>query len=266
MITDAVRVNALIVDDEKKAGANLTYMLKEYVDPGINVVGIAKNTEEAEKQIHFHSPDVVFLDIEMPHENAFHFLERITPFNFEVVFITAYDEYAVKAFKLNAIDYILKPISINELKAAVHKLKEKLAYKTLAGGNPSYLEISNTISGKKQPHSITLKDTNCVEVIDFNDIYFIEAQSSYSKIIFLKDAYAKEMIMSNPLAEYEDMLPADQFYRIHRSYLINCRRIKKIFNDGAAQVRISDDFTVPVSRRRYPFFLEFLKNNHHPNA
>src|ERR1700740_2529996 len=122
MPADHLSLNVLIVDDEMEACANLQHILSEYVDKEINIVGIANNTREAEAAIAKAAPAAVFLDIEMPNENAFHFLERIAPFNFEVIFVTAYDEYAVKAFKLNAVDYILKPISINELNQAVQRL------------------------------------------------------------------------------------------------------------------------------------------------
>src|SRR5579872_4566369 len=91
-------INVLIVDDEKEACVNLENILKDYVDEGINIVGLAHNAKEAERQINEFAPDAVFLDIEMPNENAFHFLERISPVNFEVIFVTAYDEYAIRAF------------------------------------------------------------------------------------------------------------------------------------------------------------------------
>src|SRR5579872_2150289 len=115
-------LKVLIVDDERKACINLRNLLLTYVDKDINIAGIASDTHDAYTQIIKHTPDAVFLDIEMPNENAFHFLERIGPVDFEVVFVTAFDEYAVRAFKLNALDYILKPISVSELRNAHAKL------------------------------------------------------------------------------------------------------------------------------------------------
>ena len=256
------RLNVLIVDDEKEACANLKNMLIEYVDPEINIAGIAYNTKDAEVQINKVNPDAVFLDIEMPNEKAFHFLNRISPFNFEVIFVTAYDEYAIKAFKLNAVDYILKPISINELANAVKKLKEKIYYKKIvANGDNSLAEILKQINGKVKPQKLTIKDNNNVDVIDFRDICFIEAQGSYSRIVFIKDAEVKEVTMSTSIAEYEELLPSDSFYRIHKSYLINCQHVKKILKDDSNYIVIRDEFTLPVSWRRYALFLEFLKNN-----
>src|SRR5690242_15259365 len=126
MPANSKSLQVLIVDDEKKACTNLKNILLEFVDPGIVIAGIANSTAEAESLIADTTPDAIFLDIEMPTENAFHFLDRISPVNFEVIFVTAYEEYAVRAFRLNAVDYILKPISIAELKKAVQRLKDRI--------------------------------------------------------------------------------------------------------------------------------------------
>jgi two-component system LytT family response regulator len=261
MPNDRSALNVVIVDDEKRACTNLKNLLQDYVDAEINVAGIANNTEEAEAQILKFSPDAVFLDIEMPNENAFHFMERISPVCFEVIFVTAYDEYAIKAFKLNALDYILKPISIIELKNAIEKLKEKIRYKKIIGSKLiSYKELANEVTNKIMHYKIILKDINTTEVVDFKDIYFVEAQGSYSRILFLKDNEIREMVLSNPLSDYEELLPDDQFYRIHRSFLINCVHIKKIINDGSNQVVMKNELVIPVSRRRYAALLNFLEN------
>jgi two-component system LytT family response regulator len=181
---------------------------------------------------------------------------------FEVIFVTAYDEYALKAFKLNAIDYILKPISIPELRNAYQKLKEKLSFKKIfAQQNFSFSELSGQVTNKIKHHKITLRDINTIEVVDFNDIIVVEAQSSYSRIVFIKNGHEKEMILSNPLSEYEELLPDTLFYRIHRSFLINCKHIKKIVNETSSQVIMKNDLAIPVSRRRYASLIHFLETN-----
>ena len=261
MSLDNRRFSVLIVDDEKEACINLKNILTEYVDPGINIAGVAHNTIEAEKQIHKLSPDALFLDIEMPNENAFNFLDRISPLNFEVIFVTAYDEYAIRAFKLNAVDYILKPISIAELKNAYEKLKVRLHYKKIATQNISYTDLSKQVKYKFKSQKIIIKDGNGVEVVEFKDIYFIEAQGSYSKILFLKDGSLKESVMSNTLSDYEELLPTNFFYRIHKSYLINCSNVIKILREDSLQVMLGYNITLPVSRRRVGLLLDFLKNN-----
>ncbi len=253
-------ITVLIVDDEKKACTNLEHMLKEYAGAGLCIVGMAHNTIDAEKQINQLKPDAVFLDIEMPNENAFHFLDRIGPLSFEIVFITSYNEYAIKAFRLNAVDYILKPISINELVSAVEKLKEKVRYKkTIASTNSSYANIADDINDKVMQQRIVLKSLHTTEVVDFRNIYFIEAQGSYSRIVFLKGTVVKEIVMSNPLSDYEELLPSTSFCRIHRSFLINAAVVKDILNEQPHKVILSGGYTLPVSRRRYSTLLDFLK-------
>lgn len=257
-------LNVLIIDDEKKACLNLKNLLLEFIDPNINILGFAHNTTQAEQKIKELKPHAVFLDIEMPNENAFLFLERIAPVNFDVIFVTAYDEYAVKAFRFNAIDYILKPISIQELSTAVEKLKDKAKFKKISTERISFDELSNQIANKVKQHKITLKDNNRIEIIDIKDLYYIEALGSYSKIVFIKDQETNEMTLSGPLSDYEELLPAEIFYRIHRSYLVNYTQIKKIENNENLQVILRNNIWIPISRRRYTPLLEFLKNNDFP--
>ncbi len=255
-------IKALIVDDENKACVNLKSLLLDYVDPELNILGMANSTREAEEMALKYTPDVLFLDIEMPNENAFGFLDRISPVSFEVIFVTAYDEYALRAFKLNAIDYILKPISIPELRNAYAKLKEKLSFKKLiAEQQMSYTDLSEQITSKAKGHKITLRGTNSLEVVEFADILFVEAQSSYSRIVFLKNGVEKELLLSHPLSEYEELLPDNVFCRIHRSYLVNTKHIKKISGDNANQVMMNNGLLIPISRRRYASLIEFLEAN-----
>ncbi len=252
-------MNAIIVDDENKACTNLEKMLKTYAGPGINIMGIANSTAEAEILINKYNPDVVFLDIEMPDENAFEFLERISPISFEIVFATAYDEFAVKAFRLNAIDYILKPLRLNDLKNAVGKIKDRLQYKSLMQRQDiSYTSLYNQVSNTTGEQSITLRDLDGIEVLNFKDIYYVEAHGSYSKFVFLKDGEMRETLSSYPLSYYEELLPVNTFYRIHRSYILNCQHIKNITTD-CSQVTVSNNTTLPVSRRRFQGMLGFLK-------
>lgn len=255
-----VKLNVLLVDDEPEACINLRSILLEYIDPEINILGIANSTAEAEQQLLKVNPDAVFLDIEMPNENAFAFLERIAPVHFEVVFVTAYDEYAIRAFKLNAVDYILKPISIPELANAVVKLKEKVLYKHhFNAGNTEFTEISKQINSRQKLNKIALKGNNNVEIVAFKDILYVEAFGGYSKVFFLRDNHVADMFTSYAISEYEEMLPAEQFYRVHKSYLINCDQIKKIHKEESPSILLHSAHTIPVSRRRFAALLEFLQ-------
>lgn len=261
MVNTDIKLNVLLIDDEVEACRNLRTILLEYIDPSINIAGMAYSAAEAEVQLAIHKPDAVFLDIEMPDENAFQFLERITPVNFEVVFVTAYDEYAIKAFKLNAVDYILKPISISELANAVSKLKERVVYKksiNAATGN-DFADISRQITSKTKQNKIALKGNNNVEIVAFKDIFYVEAFGGYSKVFFLRDNVIVDMLTSYSIAEYEDMLSSETFYRVHKSYLINCDQIRKIHKDESPSILLNSAHTIPVSRRRFSALLEFLQ-------
>lgn len=255
-------LKVLLVDDEQEACNNLQNILLEYIDKDIEIIGSAYNTREAEAKITAFRPDAIFLDIEMANENAFQFLERIQPINFEIIFVTAYDEYAIRAFKLNAVDYILKPISIDELAEAVKKLREKLTLKKLLHQQTSaYGELAEQIIDKKKQHQIILRDKNDLEVVPFKNIIYVKAMGSYSKIFFLKDGQEKNLIMSRSIADYEEMLPGYSFFRAHKSYLINCQYVKRILKDDQLSVLLTSGAILPVSRRRLTEMIQFLKNH-----
>jgi two-component system LytT family response regulator len=257
MATQEVPLNVILVDDEIEATRNLKHMLLEFIDPNINIMGVAHSTADAERLIKLHNPEAVFLDIEMPNENAFQFLERVAPVHFEVVFVTAYDEYAIKAFKLNAVDYILKPISIPELGNAVTRLKERLRYKQLVSSD--FSEVSKQISTKAKQNRIMLKGNNNVELVAFRDIVYVEAFGKYSKVFFLKNNNMVDILTSYSISDYEELLPQQLFYRIHKSFLINCNLIKQIHKDEASSITMQHNVNIPVSRRRFSSLLEFLQ-------
>lgn len=257
-------LKVLIVDDETDACENLETIFREHLaESSIHITGIAHNTAEAEGFISQECPDVVFLDIEMPGENAFQFLERVTPVDFEIVFVTAYDDYAVKAFKLNAVDYILKPLCIDEVNNAVTRAAARKKTKQLLSENNNfYHQLNNNFATRKHIDKIVLREHNHVDLVAFKDICFVEAQGSYSKFYFLKDDQIVSKIMSNYIAEYETLFPADFFYRVHKSYLVNCNYIKQILKTDGIYLLLQKNLKIPVSRRRYPFMIDFLKTNH----
>jgi two-component system LytT family response regulator len=259
-------IKLLIVDDEKKACDNLQAILSRFIDSKVNIVGVANNTIEAERLISVQNPDAVFLDIEMPGENAFQFLERINPYRFEIIFVTAYDEFAIRAFKLNAIDYILKPIDIDDLATAIFKLRDRIYYKSLVEQGTYQIDTLKQIVKKEQPSKIILKSANNIEVVDFNDIYSFEGMGSYCNITFNSGGDVKEITGSYSISFYEELLPKSFFYRVHKSYLINCKQIENIVSDGDHYVILKNEDEIPISRRRYGPFLDFLKENKFYNA
>ena len=254
-------IKALVIDDEKEACDNLINILHEYITPDINIIGIANDTAEAELLINELNPDAVFLDIEMPGENAFQFLSRMHPHSFDIIFVTAYDEFAIKAFKLNAVDYILKPICIEELGEAIVKLRERISYRQFVKFSDHQINAVKQIANKEPPRKITLKSLNHVDVVDFKDIYSIEGLGSYCKIFYNKSGANKEITTSNIIAYYEEILPADLFFRVHKSFLVNCMHIKDIIFGDNYSVVIKTLEHIPISRRRYGAFINFLKEN-----
>jgi two-component system LytT family response regulator len=251
-------INAIIVDDELIACDNLKRILENFIKQPVHILGIANDTSEAEFLIKQTRPDLVFLDIEMPDENGLHFLERIIPFDFEVIFTTAYDSFAVKAFRMNALDYILKPIEIDELENALSKAKQKIDYKNFL--------LSNSNTKKENPELVTddvnklfLRNGNNVEIVEIANIIYIAANLSYTNIFFVRNEQVKHITMSNSIAKYETLMPPNRFYRIHKSYIINIFYIDKIIKGSSASLLLKNNIKLPIGRRRYAGLLSFLE-------
>jgi two-component system, LytTR family, response regulator len=256
------RINVFIVDDEMEACENLSGMLYKYDD--INIVGTAHTTTDAELKIATLKPQVVFLDIEMHEENAFQFLDRISPFNFDVIFVTAYDEYAIWAFKVNAVDYILKPIDPDEVSRSLKRIKERHAKGNDSGilATPLFAPLELQIRDQEKPQQIMLRNTDRHEVVLFKDIMYVEAMGRYSKIYYYQNSVLKWLLMSRNISEYEELFPTNWFFRSHRSYLVNCTYIKQLQRDKEAGFALlKDKQKLPVSRRRYSDLMLFLKSN-----
>lgn len=255
-------IKALLLDDEPDACRNMQSILSNYWKDTIELVGYALNSTTAEQLIGQHKPDVLFIDIEMPGENAFQFLKRITPFSFEVIFVTAYDDYALKALKLNAVDYILKPISLEELEEAIKKLEVKFERKyreTKPGAATNYSELEEQVLNDVHADKIVLKSRNEVFIVQFKDISYVKAEGSYAHFYFTDHKQSKSVMMSYPLVDYEDLLPGDIFFRTHKSYLVNCRYIDHINRGEQCSISLKDGTMLPLSRRRAPGLMDFLE-------
>lgn len=245
-------IRVVLLDDEQEASENLKNIICNYCENGnqIQVVGVAQSAKEAELLIHELQPDALFVDIEMPVENGFQFLERIAPFSFEIIFVTAYDEFALKAFKLNALDYILKPISIAEIQNVIAKLKERMAFKQLLNEKGFFRQFSDDIKQRKETEAIRLRTVTGVEIIDYANIIYIEALGAYSKFHFMKNGVVQELVMSYSIKEYEQILPPGVFFRIHKSFLVNCNKITEYSQGVSPSVCVDHHYVLAVSRRR----------------
>lgn len=249
-------LNVIIVDDEEFARSSLYFLIQENCE-NVQICGIAKSVEEARELLLKHDVDLIFLDIAMPGKNGFELIPDAKLNNAQVVFTTAFDQYALKAFKANAIDYLLKPIDIDELKETVGKAAKFIRFSDYELENNERLKnISTQISEKTEIRKLSLPNGQGYTMIDINDIIHIEADSNYS--VFHLDKRDK-ITVSRVLKEYEEILPDDQFVRIHKSSIVNLDYLKEYNSKNGLEVLLKNGQKIAVSRRRASVFIEKIK-------
>lgn len=246
-------IKALIVEDEKNSQELLKELVTEYCD-GVEVVAIAGNVAEALEALKTHKPDLIFLDIELPDGDGFQVLEKAEVLNFDVIFTTAYDQYAMRAFKFAATDYLLKPVDIEELQHAAERVVEK--HKSGTQGNQSEqidALIRNIRNIGQNFKRIVLPTTNGFTVVNPDDIIRCESDRNYT-FIFLKDG--RRILVSRTIKEYDEMLAEYNFFRIHQSHLINLNYLKNYTRGRGGYVELIDGTNIDVSARRKTEFLK----------
>lgn len=224
-------LKSIIVEDEKSSQKTLKNMLTDFCE-GIEVNGIAGTVDDAILEIQKHTPDVIFLDIELPEKNGFHLLEYFPNANFEIIFTTAYNQYAIKAFRLSAVDYLLKPIDIEELRSAVAKVKEKKSDKD---SRKKYQMLKSNISNVLNKLALPCKSG--LIFVELSDIIRIEADGNYTN--FHMNSGEKHVV-SNLLKKYTKLLKDFNFQRINRTDLINIAHIAELKKQKRIKVRMSD--------------------------
>ncbi len=249
-------VRALLIDDEPNNLENLAFMLQNYCE-GIEVVGMVSSAAEARIWLSKNSTQVFFLDIAMPVENGFDFLKTINYEDYRVVFVTAFNEYALQAIKANALDYLLKPINIDELKNTVEKLKKSISQTVSSNQRRLTLDyFLDTIGKADQNKKIALPQLGGMSFVEVNDIVSLQADSNYT-IIHLTNM--QKMVVSKTLKEFEELLDQTQFARIHKSYIVHLKYIKEYSSTDGGLVKMSDGNHWSVSRRQLDMFLEKMK-------
>lgn len=246
-------IRCVIVEDEEMARKVLKSLLAQYCQD-VMVCAEADDVVSGKNMIETFRPDLVFLDIEMPGGSGFKLLTSIDNVDFEVVFITAYEQFAIKAIRHDALDYILKPIDPKELVAAVEKVKEAKYKKTLKKQYDSLLK--NLDPEQLVVRKISLSTTDKIHLIDVDDIIRCESDNYYT-IIFFKDG--TNLMVSKTLKEMEQKLEEYDFVRTHKSHLVNMRCIKNFIKDEMMVV-MTDDTKVPVSKRKKERILEIINN------
>ncbi len=245
------QLKAILVDDELPSLQNLEQKITDFC-PDIDIIASTQTPEEAIKLIEHHHPDVIFLDIEMPRMNGFKMLEKIKEKDFDIVFTTAYNLYAIDAVRISAFDYLVKPIAIKDLQNCVARL-----FKDQGKQTPEKLEVlrQNLSDSRSQNDKITISTSEGVEFIEIKDILRIESSSNYSKIFFTD---GRSFLVTKLLKDFEEILLPYRFYRIHNSHLINLSYIKKYIRGDGGQVIMQNDEIIDVARRKKEEFLKLI--------
>ncbi|TDQ30224.1 LytR/AlgR family response regulator transcription factor [Tenacibaculum caenipelagi] len=243
-----MKIRAIIVEDEQISRDILRNYIAKYC-PNVELLGEASNIEDAQKLIEKHELDLVFLDVEMPFGNAFDLLEKVENRTFEVVFVTAYDHYAIEALNNQATYYLLKPISIDELIKAVGLVTE-IKEKENELENAILTPKATTINGK-----ITIPQQDGFEVVNIHDIVFCKADDNYTEVYF-KDS---KKLVSKTLKYFEDILNENSFARIHKSFLVNVNEITKYKKGKGGSVILSNGKEIMVSSSKKANLLSFFK-------
>ena len=243
------QLTAVIIDDEEKSRQTLRQMLTLFTE-NIQIIGEAHNVKSGAELLSLISPDIVFLDIHMPDGNGFDLLKKLKKRNFHLIFTTAYDRYAIKAFKFNALDYLLKPIDASELKMAVNK-----AAKISKPNVDSVDNLLNNLSQKTEEQKIVLSTAEGMHIIRVKNIIRCQADDYYTNF-FLNDG--RRIMISKTLKDNEELLKDYDFIRPHRSHLINLAYVKKYVKSDGGYIVLSEGTKIPVSRRKKDVVINYL--------
>ncbi|HBS86878.1 MAG: hypothetical protein A2W91_12670 [Bacteroidetes bacterium GWF2_38_335] len=240
------RIKAVIIDDESGARQTLQMLLEKFF-PEVEIMGEADSVKSGTELLQNTSADLVFLDIEMPPGNSFDILDNLKKIDFDIIFITAYNQYALEAFKFSAVDYLLKPVKISDLKSALEKFKKRR-------GNSQEQKIRVLSDHLRQEiNRIVLPTTAGFEIVSISEIMRLEGDRNYTNFVFTN---GKKILVSKTLKEFEDMLVTYGFFRIHQSYIVNLKHIKKYYKGNGGEIEMVDGQILGVARNRKDDFLK----------
>jgi two-component system LytT family response regulator len=245
-------IKAVLIDDEKIIIESLGMLLSEHC-PDVEVIATADSYREGIRILDEYQPDLIFLDIEMPHGSGFELLERFPDRNFDVIFVTAHSHYAIKAFKFSAVDYILKPVDIQELIQAVGRIKR---YRNLERNTTQRYRILQENLKAPGPTRLAVPTSKGMDFIHIDDILRIQADGRYSTI-FTRDN--RNILVARNLGQYSKLLSDGNFFRSHHSHLINIDHIKKYLHRDGGTIILRDGSRVPLARSRKADFLRIMQ-------
>ena len=247
-------MKAIIVDDEPKSREVLKTLLERFC-PAVNVVGVAGGVDDAKKLIEEVNPDIVFLDVEMPGGNGFKLLDETLRNNFEIIFVTSYGHYAIPALRYSAIDYLLKPVEIEELKNAVQRVEARLAKKGDLKAN--YKALNENLQLPVSQQRIAVHGVNDIRFVSVKEIIRLEGDSNYTYIITTTGG---KYHTSKTLKDYEELLQGhSNFIRVHKTHIINLDHLTKFIKNDGGYIIMSDGSKVEVSRRKKQELMERMK-------
>ena len=243
-------LKAIIIDDEEHCIKTLEWSIAQYFYGDIDIIATTQNPIEGLKLVNNLKPDILFLDIEMPHLSGIDLAEMIQHNMTNIIFTTAYDQYAIKAIRLSALDYLLKPVDHEELGKVIEKIK-------LQQSIDNREQIINLQEAKKTRilNKIALKDTNGFTLIAFNDIVFIRGENNYSDF---KLSNGNTMLVSKTLSAIEEVLDMELFFRIHKSFIINLQYVASFKKADGGDLVMTDGTNIPISRNKKDKFLELF--------
>lgn len=247
------KITSVIIDDEINNCQNLQSILDRYC-PEVEVLGMAHSAADGLELINSTHPELVFLDIQMPGGSGFDLLESIKKPNFDVIFVTAFNQYAIKAIRKSAIDYLLKPVNILDLKDAVSRAIEKR--KQNSKGNEQVQNFLESQHLKASQRKIALPTSERLLFVTVENIAHCQGENNYTNI-FMTDGTS--VLVSKTLKEYEELLSEDGFLRVHQSHLINTKHISSYEKRDGGYLKMSDGSTIAISRQRKEFVLATLK-------
>lgn len=243
------KLKTLIVDDEQNAVDFINSVIGDHC-PELEVIGKAYNVTEGVKKIQELKPDLVFLDVEMPNGTGFDLLSHFPEKEFDVVFITAFNHYAIKAIKFSAVDYILKPLNIGEFIEAVKKVLQKRSGSSFQGNENFKILMENLKS--PVPSRLAIPTAEGMEYLNPKEIMRIEADRSYSWFFLIGN---RKILVSKNLKEFQDLLSDRYFFRSHNSHLINLKYVRKFVRKEGGYIEMQDGEQIPISRNRKDLFL-----------
>lgn len=243
-------IRCILIDDETNSLEMMEWLLKTYC-PDVQVDAMCDSAQLGIESIRRYKPDVVFLDIEMPHMNGFDMLEQFDTLDFDVVFCTAYDQFAIKAFKYSALNYLLKPVDPDDLQETVRRIEAKKSVPTRA-------QIELLMQGLQQVQKsgvsrIALTTGDGLLFVSTNDILYCQAESNYTSVVL---ADGKKIVVSKVLKDIEEALAGPDFYRVHNSFLVNINRIQKFVRGDGGYVVMEDGADISISRSRRQEFMD----------